>query len=269
MRQTLSLICILCAIWMASCSHKGKNPTPEAAPSEANSQQEAAPTTAAPEQEMKFAKHTDKLTEKHSAARGPVPADKALGWLRNGNIRFTKARLRNDGQSSLDRVKLSTGQKPHSIVLSCSDSRVPPELVFDQKLGEIFVVRSAGQNPDNSAIASIEYALEHLGSNLIVVMGHQSCGAVKAAVTTKEGQDVGSPFLNRLVTQIKARIPASEKRQAASQDFVQEGWDNVYGIAEELKKKSTIIREAVESGEVRIQPALYQMSSGQVSWDRQ
>lgn len=78
-----------------------------------------------------------------------------------------------------DLKRLSTGQKPHTIVLSCSDSRVPPEVLFDQKLGEIFVIRTAGQAIDSSVLASIEYAVSHLGTNLIVVMGHESCGAVK------------------------------------------------------------------------------------------
>jgi hypothetical protein len=105
-----------------------------------------------------------------------VEAKTSFRWLQNGNKRFVTESLRKDGQSKKDRIRLVSGQKPHAIVLSCSDSRVPPEVLFDQKLGEIFVVRTAGEALDNTAIASIEYALEHLGSHLLVVMAHESCG---------------------------------------------------------------------------------------------
>jgi carbonic anhydrase len=95
--------------------------------------------------------------EHHKREAGPIDASTALRYLRNGNKRFTEHKLRNDGISARDLERLSTGQKPHAIVLSCSDSRVPPEILFDQKLGEIFVVRTAGQSLDSSAVASIEY----------------------------------------------------------------------------------------------------------------
>ena len=122
-----------------------------------------------------------------------VAPDTALKWLMNGNNRFVKTQLRmKEGQKPADIKRLSSGQQPHAIVLSCSDSRVPPELVFDQKLGEIFVVRTAGEALGDNAVGSIEYAVEHLGSRLIVVMGHTSCGAVKAAhATLQKGTSAG------------------------------------------------------------------------------
>lgn len=217
----------------------------------------AAPLAQAPEAHQAPASH------RHA---GEISYEKALGWLKNGNKRYLKGFLRNDGQSKSDIERLSKGQKPHSIVLSCSDSRVPPEVVFDQKLGEIFVVRTAGQTLDYGALASIEYALAHLGSNLIVVMGHTSCGAVKAALTTSAGQDAGSPYLNQLVAQIKPRLNKTA-RPAASEGLTQEGWENVRGVTEDLMTKSQIIRDAVTSGEVKIQPALYHLGSGQVEWE--
>lgn len=201
---------------------------------------------------------------KHHREAGPISADKSLGWLKNGNTRYTKGYFRNDGVTKGDRERLSKGQKPHAIVLSCSDSRVPPEIVFDQKLGEIFTIRTAGQNPDSAVIASIEYGIEHLGSNLIVVMGHESCGAVKAAALAGPDEKLGSPFLERLVSQVKSRLGTG--RTTTSPGFVQEGWENVNGVTQELLKKSEIIREAVESGSVTIQPALYHLASGQVEW---
>ena len=127
-------------------------------------------------------------------------------FKKQGNKRFLKGNVRKDGIDSATIKKLSEGQKPHAIVLSCSDSRVPPEIIFDQKLGEVFVVRTAGQSLDSMAIASIEYAVAHLGSNLILVMGHESCGAVKAALSTLNGGDAGSPSLNKLVGDLHPRL---------------------------------------------------------------
>lgn len=192
---------------------------------------------------------------------GPVSADKALNWLKNGNTRYVKGFLRNDGQKKTDRDRLSQGQHPHTIVLSCSDSRVPPEIVFDQKLGEIFVIRNAGNNSDATTTASIEYALEHLGANLIVVMGHESCGAVKAAFS---GGKTNSPFLDRLITQVGNRINRTNKT-VASNGYIDEGWENTSTVAQELMKKSQIVRDAVESGSVKIQTALYHLD-GKVEW---
>lgn len=200
----------------------------------------------------------------HSAHSGTAP-EKSLGWLKNGNIRFTKGFLRKDGQSSKDVTRLSKGQQPHAIVLSCSDSRVPPEIVFDQKLGEIFVVRTAGESLDNNAIGSIEYAVAHLGARLIVVMGHTSCGAVKAAMLTMDGSDAGSPALNALVKDIHPRL-ASFKGKQLSEQGEPEGWANTEGVAQDLIKRSEMVAEKVKSGEIKIVSALYHLDSGKVDF---
>ncbi|WP_413287787.1 carbonic anhydrase [Bdellovibrio sp. HCB337] len=197
--------------------------------------------------------------------RGSVPSEKALGWLKNGNTRFVKHSLRNDGDRAKDRTRLSEGQKPHSIVLSCSDSRVPPEVVFDQKLGEIFVVRTAGQALDFGAIASIEYAIEHLGSNLILVMGHESCGAVKAALATLNGSDAGSPWLNGLVHDLQPHLKSFAGKPVSEHAAV-EGWANTEGVAKDLVSRSQIVRDAVNTGEVKIQTALYHLGTGKVEF---
>lgn len=204
-------------------------------------------------------------SQPHKREIGPVSAEVALRYLVNGNKRFTGKHFRSDGVSASDLTKLSSGQKPHTIVLSCSDSRVPPEVVFDQKLGEIFVVRTAGQALDSSAIASIEYAVSHLGSNLIVVMGHESCGAVKAALSTLSGGDAGSPSLNKLVGDIHPRLQKFS-RIPASSGVVTESWANVEGVAQDLAGRSEIIQKALESGELHIEKALYHLGSGQVDW---
>jgi carbonic anhydrase len=213
---------------------------------------------------LDHAAHSEK-SDAHKREAGPIDSATALRYLKNGNTRFTHKTFRKDGVSSDDIKKLSTGQKPHTIVLSCSDSRVPPEVLFDQKLGEIFVVRTAGQALDSSVIASIEYAVSHLGSNLIVVMGHESCGAVKAALGTLSGGDAGSPSLNKLVADIHPRL-ARFSRQPASEGVKVESWSNVEGVATDLAARSEIIQKAIESGQVKIEKALYHLGSGTVDW---
>jgi carbonic anhydrase len=194
-----------------------------------------------------------------------VEPGEALRMIKNGNIRFTKGLLRKDGQAKSDITRLSTGQQPHTIVLSCSDSRVPPELVFDQKLGELFVVRTAGQSLDDNAIGSIEYAIEHLGAKLIVVMGHTSCGAVKAAHGTLDGSSAGSPAIDALVKEIHPRI-AKFKSQKPSNNFESESWANVDGIIVDLMAKSKIISHELNTGKLWITPALYTLDSGSVTF---
>lgn len=203
--------------------------------------------------------------EAHARLKGEISPQKSLSFLQNGNKRYTSALVRRDGFGRPDREKLTTGQKPYAIVLSCSDSRVPPEIVFDQKLGEIFVIRTAGQALDFSAIASIEYGVSHLGSNLIVVMGHESCGAVKAALATLKGGDAGSAWLNKLVADLHPHLKRFSELSQTDGVLV-ESWANVEGVSKDLLERSEIVKKAVESGDVRIQNALYHLGSGKVEW---
>jgi carbonic anhydrase len=228
-----------------------------------------APTVAALDQNQS---HIEKLAEKvtehvaqHHEPEGVAP-EKALQWLKNGNTRFVKGYLRKDGADKKDLKRLSTGQKPHSIVLSCADSRVPPELVFDQKLGEIFVVRTAGETLDFTAIASIEYAIEHLGTRNIVVMGHTQCGAVKAALATLTTKEAGSPNLNKLVADIHPRLSAFVGK-TPSANLVSESWANTKGVAQDLLQRSTLVAEKVKSGDVKIVSALYHLDAGTVDFE--
>lgn len=202
--------------------------------------------------------------EVHHAPEG-IPADKAFTYLVNGNSRYTSGALRKDGQGSIDRKNLVTGQKPHSIVISCSDSRVPPEIIFDEKLGEIFVVRTAGESLDLSGIASVEYAVSHLGSKLIVVMGHESCGAVKAALSTLDGSSAGSPALDFLVKDLHPHLK-KYRGLSSTKTVANESFDNAQGAADNLLKKSAIVKEKVENGELVIRVGLYHLATGVVEW---
>lgn len=198
------------------------------------------------------------------AETSSIPAETSLRWLKNGNTRFVKKNFRKDGRDANDRARLTSGQKPHAIVLSCSDSRVPPEVVFDQALGEIFVIRVAGEALDSSVVASIEYAVEHLGPSLIVVMGHTQCGAVNAALTMKEGE-AGSADLDRLIADIRPRLKTVLK-ETPSKSLEVESAVNADGVARELVRRSDIIRHKVESGALKIKTALYRLDSGKVSF---
>lgn len=190
----------------------------------------------------------------------------ALRWLKNGNRRFVKALFRNDGATGKDVKRLADGQKPHSIVLSCSDSRVPPEIVFDQKLGEIFTVRTAGEVVEPGTIGTIEYAIEHLGVRNLVVLGHTNCGAVKAAFSTLGGKDAGSENLNHLVQDIHPRI-SKFKDRAPSRNYVDEGWANVNGVVKDLMARSKILEAKIKSGEVKINSGLYDLETGVVNFN--
>ena len=204
-------------------------------------------------------------TPQHHVESDSASPEVGLRYLRNGNIRFVKGRLRNDGASTKDIKRLASGQKPHTVVVSCSDSRVPPEIIFDEKLGEIFVVRTAGETLDPTSLGSIEYALEHLGTKNIVVLGHTNCGAVKAAFSTLNGQDAGSENLNKLVQDIHPRIQQF-KNKTPSHDYYDEGLANASGVAADLVKRSHIIAEKVEHNGVKITPAIYDLDTGKVTF---
>ncbi|MEK7804022.1 MAG: carbonic anhydrase, partial [Deltaproteobacteria bacterium] len=116
-----------------------------------------------------------------ASSAGPgISADEALKKLIDGNNRFVQSAQAQKDIGNNRRTELTKGQHPFAVILSCSDSRVPPEHIFDQGLGDIFVVRVAGNVADSIELGSVEYAAEHLGVPLILVLGHQSCGAVKA-----------------------------------------------------------------------------------------
>lgn len=197
-----------------------------------------------------------------------IDPEKALGWLKNGNTRFVKHRLRSDGQSMADVKRLSTGQKPHTIVLSCSDSRVPPEILFDQKLGEIFVIRTAGESLDAMGIGSIEYALSHLGTRHVLILGHTQCGAVKAACATMNGEDAGSDSLNSLVQDIHPRLAAFKGKKEFSKNYVDESWATTKGAALELANKSQIVNKLLQEKKIMISTGLYDLETGKVEFNK-
>ena len=181
-----------------------------------------------------------------------------LNRLKEGNMRFVSDKLDGKLQNSARRMKLTSGQDPYAIILSCADSRVVPELAFDAGLGELFVIRVAGNVANVSSIASIEYAVANIKSPVIIVLGHQSCGAVTAAVS---GGDNGDN-LNHLLGHIAPAVAESPK-DASITHVVKE---NARLTAIEMKEKSAIINDAVTSGKLVIKTAYYNLDTGVVDF---
>ncbi len=181
-----------------------------------------------------------------------------LNRLKEGNARFVADHLDGKLQDSSRRESLIGGQKPYAIILSCADSRVVPEFAFDAGLGELFVVRVAGNVANSSSIASIEYAVANIGSNVIVVLGHQNCGAVTAAIN---GGDNGYN-LNHLLSHITPAM-AALKEGATVNDVVKK---NAELTVRELKNRSEIIKNAIDKGAVKIVSAYYNLDSGRVDF---
>ncbi len=190
------------------------------------------------------------------SAPNNLSSSDALSRLREGNERFVNDKLDGELNDSSRRSQLESGQQPYAIILSCADSRVVPELTFDTGLGEIFVIRVAGNIANTSSIASIEYAVAHLGVNLIVVLGHENCGAVGAAVA---GGDNGHN-LNMLLAHINPAINSSE-----SPDVNSVVRKNAELTSDNLLQRSSIISDAAKT-RLKIMPAFYNLGSGQVDF---
>jgi carbonic anhydrase len=184
-------------------------------------------------------------------------SDDAIKELKNGNKRFIETRLSNTNyKEQIEKTK--TGQKPHSVILSCMDSRVPPEIIFDQGIGNIFVIRVAGNVEDENVLGSMEYAVEHSGSKLIVVMGHNHCGAVTGAV-----KDIKLGNLTQLVEQIK---PAIKSDPAKPETIDETAHNNVKLTMNDILNRSDIIRELVNDKKVAIVGAFYDIETGIVTF---
>ncbi|WP_298439994.1 carbonic anhydrase [Geobacter sp.] len=195
-----------------------------------------------------------------------VTADEALQRLMEGNKHFVAGQLGACGESTAaKRASLANGQKPYAIILSCSDSRVPPELIFDKSMGEIFVICVAGNIPDPIVLGSIEYAAEHIGSPLIMVLGHERCGAVTAAVDAKGKPEGNLGAIVRTITPAvrKAKMAAKGK---SHDELVETAVEiNAKLVAANLTKKSPVIAKLAKEGKVKIVTAKYDLDDGTVS----
>lgn len=195
-----------------------------------------------------------------------ISADEAWQKLMDGNTRYLESKMTGVKNCDLAaRDTLAKGQKPYAIIVSCSDSRVPPELIFDEGLGEIFVVRVAGNVVDPIVLGSVEYAAEHLGSPLVVVLGHERCGAVTAAVDAK-GKPEGN--IGAIVKEIAPAVKKARKEAAGKEkaELVETAInDNIRLVAANIQKKSPVIRHMLKEGKVKIVTAKYDLDDGKVT----
>lgn len=193
----------------------------------------------------------------HDAPKSEISASEALTLLKEGNAAFVKGRININHLSAERRASLASGQHPFAIILSCSDSRVPPEDVFAQGLGDLFTIRVAGNIADPATVASIEYAAAHLGSALLVVMGHTECGAVKATIAGAHD----TPSISELVKAIQPAIEGVSKKDLDS--AVQA---NVSHVRAEVMRQSKLVSEMVQQKKLKVVEAVYDLKTGKVKF---
>ncbi len=189
-----------------------------------------------------------------------VSSNEALKMLKEGNERFLEGKSIKPHQN-LQRIKdLSSGQKPFAIIVSCSDSRVPSEIIFDQGLGDLFIVRTAGQVSSFASWGSIEFGNAVLGAKLIVVMGHTKCGAVSAACKIPD-------VPGHIVTLINAIKPAAQLAKKQAGDEVENAVKiNVAMQVQQLQNMEPVLSKAVQSGLTQIVGAVYDLETGKVTF---
>lgn len=209
-------------------------------------------------------------TAQAEPAHGIVPANApphvALRMLQAGHRRFLGDGHATGDISSRRREALTHGQQPLAIVLTCADSRVAPEHVFDAGLGELFVIRVAGNTLNDDVLASIEYAATHTGASLLVVMGHSRCGAIQAASEHPEEQDL-SPNLRALLARLEPSVAKAEADGPKGADLVTRAVrGNVLRTVAETRSRSAVVRQLEAEGRFAVLPAVYDLATGDVAW---
>lgn len=195
----------------------------------------------------------------HEQHETTLSGDRALQKLMEGNKRYASARTAHPNQTPARRAEVIEGQHPFAVIVACSDSRVPPEIIFDQGLGDVFVVRLAGHVLNDEALGSIEYAVDHLGTRLIMVLGHDGCGAVTAAV--KGG---GAP--GHIGSVMNAIAPAVRKAQDRPGDLLKNAIrENVAMVVEQLQSSAPLLQALVKNGGLNIVGAHYHLDDGKVT----
>ena len=198
-------------------------------------------------------------TEAADQEKPALTPDQAWQRLKAGNNRFVDEKMEKQDLGAKRRQELSKGQKPFAVVLTCADSRLTPEFIFNQGLGDIFVLRVAGNIADQFELGSIEYAVEHLHVPLVVLLGHEKCGAVEAALGTEK--PAGN--FGKLISEIDVGKDLPAGKDAALSAAVK---NNARRQARLLTERSDIIKEHVAQKKVRIVYGVYQLATGKVEW---
>jgi carbonic anhydrase len=189
-----------------------------------------------------------------------VTADESLKVLKEGNGRFSNDRLRGPNRSAERRMEIAAGQNPLAAVLTCSDSRVVPEILFDRGLGDLFVVRVAGNVADGAVLASVEYSVLHLGVPLVVVLGHTKCGALTAALS-------GEPQLGSIATLIDLLREATVASRNGPGDPLQESiTTNVRLVVDSVSRSLRELSGKSGRGSALVVGAVYDIETGRVGW---
>ncbi len=187
-----------------------------------------------------------------------MDADKALEILIKGNGRYVDGQLKHPHTDNTRRDDLKGSQNPIAVILSCADSRVVPELLFDQGLGDLFVIRVAGNIAKDKVLGSMEYAVKFLNTKLIIVLGHENCGAVSASL----GNDDPGGHIGAIIQKIKPAVYLAKQMEG---DLLTNAVQlNAKIVSEEVKDSKPILNVAVNTGGVKVVPAYYELSSGKV-----
>lgn len=188
----------------------------------------------------------------------------ALKELIAGNARFTSGQMTHPHAGADRRAELVKGQKPFAVILSCSDSRVPPEVLFDQGLGDLFVIRNAGNVVDPVSLGSLEYAVDHLHSQLVVVLGHDKCGAIGAAVEGGEAHGAIGAIMEKITRAVKT----AKASGLSGAELVEKTADeNIKTTVADIKA-SHIVQHLIAEGKLSVIGAKYDLASGVVTFNK-
>jgi len=201
-----------------------------------------------------------------SSGASAVPADEALQMLKDGNARYADGKSVHAHQGADRRAETATGgQHPFATVIGCSDSRAPLEVVFDQGVGDLFIIRVAGNVAGADELGSIEYGVGHLGTPVVLVLGHTGCGAVTAAVENAKVHGNISTLINQIkpaVAKAKVWTPTASGKDLLAKSIQA----NVWLTMESILRKSPEVREFVKDGRALLVGGIYDLTSGKVSW---
>lgn len=200
-------------------------------------------------------------TELQALARSENPTpDDVWRLLRAGNRRFVEGTSDHPNQDALRRTSLAGGQNPMAVIFGCSDSRLAAEIIFDVGLGDVFVIRTAGQVIDDAVLGSLEYSVDLLGIPLIVVLGHDSCGAVTAAVESYASGQMPPGFIRSLVERITPSVIAA--RRAGVKDVDGTVAEHVGQTCDRIVESSRALTQAVDEGRVAVIGVTYSLAEG-------
>ncbi|GAB96086.1 carbonic anhydrase [Kineosphaera limosa] len=196
-----------------------------------------------------------------SSAAAPQTPREAFDLLLAGNRRFAANSQHYPNQGSWRRSALTQGQEPFAVIFSCADSRVPPELIFDRGLGDLFTVRTAGHSTDPGVVGTIEYGVAACPTKVLAVVGHSSCGSIAAAIEARQSNDLPNGFIGELVQRVLPSVEAANR--SGRTELHEVVAENVRRTVRELVEVSDVIGGKIDAGELAIVGFVYSLSSGE------